>query len=749
MRRLPLGTLLVLAVNALLLAAVAAVAFAATRHLQRLSDEQALDRIRHAGRSAAHHVERSVEEVAIATRLLAERPGLARLVETPRSSEDRELREDLDRFRETSQLSGIALLHDGRSVAVSGVPPPPKAPRPGGSGAPANGASLAPAPTGGLLAVSAAEVPGRAGWSVAVSRSLDPAFVEAIGKSSGVSVALLDGPRALAEGDDPRAYLRALALLGETDSVERVDDSAEYVAAMPLRAADGAVVGLLEARMPTASVDAALKTLRLRIFGLAGAVAGAATLCGVLLGRRLARPLRDLTEASARIGRGDLATPIPRAPGAETGRLAATMDEMRARLLHLTAELQRRRGDAESILSGIVEGVFSVDRERRVRYMNRQAEAMLGVAPGAALGRFCGDVLYPRGGTERPCETACPILHARFSGSARAAESVRVGETVKTVVVTSSAPAVESDGNRSPTLAETQFQVIRDETELEAARRARDAVLANISHEFRTPLAAQLASIELLRDRLPELSPDEGRELVLSLERGTIRLTRLIDNLLESVRIESGRTSIRRQPVALDEIVEEAAQMCRPLFDQRRQQLAIELPWPLPLLTGDAPRLAQVLVNLLANAQKFAPAGSTIRIGAAVAGGAAGTVAASAAPAAPSPARAEATPELRVWVEDEGPGLPAGGADLFAPFSRSEGEEPEAGGLGLGLFIARSIVERHGGRIEIAGADAGHGARVTIALPLSGEGGGPDVETSGGAAPQVGTGRPRPGETAS
>ena len=93
---------------------------------------------------------------------------------------------------------------------------------------------------------------------------------------------------------------------------------------------------------------------------------------------------------------------------------------------------------------------------------------------------------------------------------------------------------------------------MRDETELEAVRRARDSVLANISHEFRTPLAAQLASIELLRDGLDAHAARATRaSWSQSLQRGTLRLTRLIDNLLESVRIESGQLGIRRQPVSL------------------------------------------------------------------------------------------------------------------------------------------------------------------------------------------------------
>ena len=118
------------------------------------------------------------------------------------------------------------------------------------------------------------------------------------------------------------------------------------------------------------------------------------------------------------------------------------------------------------------------------------------------------------------------------------------------------------------------MQVIRDETELEGVRRARDSVLANISHEFRTPLAAQLASIELLREGLDTMSREQQKELVLSLERGTLRLTRLIDNLLESVRIESGQLGIRHQSVSLAEVVEDARRA-----DRRAAQCSAASAW--------------------------------------------------------------------------------------------------------------------------------------------------------------------------
>jgi signal transduction histidine kinase len=237
-----------------------------------------------------------------------------------------------------------------------------------------------------------------------------------------------------------------------------------------------------------------------------------------------------------------------------------------------------------------------------------------------------------------------------------------------------------------------QVQVLRDETELEAVRRARDTVLANVSHEFRTPLAAQLASIELLRMGLYTRTPAQLEELVLAMERGSRRLAQLIDNLLESVRIEAGQLDIRRQSIDLGDVIDDAVATVEVLLRQRGQQIAREVAGELPL-QGDAIRLTQVFVNLLANASKFAPERSTIRIGAARQG-----------------ARVEA------WVEDAGPGLPDGTHEaVFERFFRG-GKEPAAGGMGLGLSISRSIAERHGGTLAAARTADGL-TRFTLSLP--------------------------------
>ncbi len=703
MFRFSLGRLLI-GINVLLvLLAVAWVALAAVARLERLADEQALERVHLAGSSALKEISWEADRVQDAARRLAERPSLVRILQERNAW-------GLERFLEQSRgigrLDGCAvIMMEKKVVAGSGpfLPWEAIAADPAAEG----GHLLRSLPDGDLFLAAVSPVPDVPGAKVLAVVLLDREFQREMSDHLGLPVRILSRETALARDSDPQADLRASALLDARPVKARLDAAGAYLAILPLKDSGGRAGGIVETSLARTIVTAPLRELERSLGGLAAGVAVVTALVSLFLARWLTRPLEALTRSSARIGAGDLATPVPRVAGQETGALAETLEEMRRRLFHLTAELGRRRMEAEAVLGGILEGVFAVDRERRIRYLNPQAAALLGVKGEEALGRFCGDVLNPRGpGGIRPCDENCPIVHARSGGSAHARESLLLpGGARRTVLITSASPGgggSAAGGGLSDSLR--QFQVIRDETDAEAARRLRDAILANISHEFKTPLAAQLASIELLRDRLPDLNAPEAQQLVLALERGTLRLTQLIDNLLESVRIEAGEDSLRRRPVALDEVVEEAVEMMAPLIAQREQTLSVDLPYPLPPVVGDAPRLTQVFVNLLANANKFAPSGTTVRVGGATGGG-----------------------EVTLWVEDEGPGLPAaGGSSVFGRFVRTadpeDEDEPEQSGMGLGLWIVRSIVERHGGRVEIRGA---RGAEAVPNGAAGGDRGGP------------------------
>jgi signal transduction histidine kinase/HAMP domain-containing protein len=683
MRRLSLASLLIALNAGFVLVAVVGVALGAVRVLRTLADQQALARVRLAAESAEQAIERTKQDVVDSANLLAERSVLPRLV----ASGDRATAGVLlERFRRATRLSGCAAVAPGRLVATRGSLPWPSLKHPGG------GKSLATQSDGTILVGGSAPVPGAPTLEILTALRLDTLFSRRLSAQIGLPVEIVAAPQ-IPVRSVPQQALRTRAL--EHAVQARIDDAGLYLAARPLHAPDGSVVGIVECALPTSGIDASAARLVERLLVLALLVATVVLLLSAMAGRWFSRAVRELASSAARIGRGDLATPIGRAPGAELGTLAISMDEMRRDLLRLTAELRLQQAEGQAVLTGIAEGVFSVDRDRKVRYLNPQAAQVLGIAPDAAIGRFCGDLLNPRrpDGT-RPCEDSCPIVHARFQGASRATEQLQLADGSRRSVVITSSAAVE----------DRQMQVLRDETDLESARRQRDLVLANISHEFKTPLAAQRASLELLHERIADLpltdrgAGSELESLVFSLERGALRLTQLIDNLLESVRIESGQVGIRTGPVALDEVVEEAIELTAPLLGQRGQRLAVELPYPLPEVRGDAPRLIQVFVNLIANANKFSPADSQLTIGGLV-----------------------EDRQVRLWVEDEGPGLPPAletdGPALFGRFVRSPSGvgEPEQSGMGLGLWIVQSIVERHGGSVEALRRPVG--TRMQVSLP--------------------------------
>lgn len=672
MRRIRLGTLLIGLNVGLLVLALVGVVLVGVRLLRQLADEQALARVAQAGVSARNAVYGTGRDLLTNAQLLSERPTLRRLLQ---SDDVSTLTAFLTQFQQTSQSDAAVVLRDGLVIAQSGLPVDWEAVWAAHASASGYFFEVPEAPDEPLRLGAGSPISTLAGSVVFVMVELNESFARSVSAEIGL-------PVTITPTEVEATHTAWLA------SPER------YVTTLPLQNPDGVLAGGLTVVLSAAEVTASVTQLTQTLFGLTLAMAVFAGLVSFLFGRRLAEPLRRLTIAAARIGYGDLTTPIARAPGVEMGTLALTLDDMRRRLRQLTADLRRQQAESNAILTGIVESVFTVDEERRIQYLNPPMAAMLNLAPEAVLGRFCGDVLKPQASNGvRPCHDNCPIVHARARAGARATEHLQWADGQRRTVIITSAPPTLGDEPPGGGILR-QVQVMRDETELEATRRTRDAVLANISHEFRTPLSAQLASIELLLDQLPDLNQAQIVELVQSLQRGTVRLTQLIDNLLESVRLESGRYAIRHQSVALDEVIEQALDMVRPLLAQRDQTVVVELPAALPTVTGDAPRLMQVFVNLLANANKFAPAGSVIDIG----------------------GRADAD-SVTVWVEDAGPGLPpASGVMLFAPFLRSVSGEPEAGGAGLGLWIVKSIVERHGGEVVAESGSRG-GARLSLRLP--------------------------------
>ena len=235
---------------------------------------------------------------------------------------------------------------------------------------------------------------------------------------------------------------------------------------------------------------------------------------------------------------------------------------------------------------------------------------------------------------------------------------------------------------------------VRERTQaLERADRRKDEFLAMLGHELRNPLAPILSAIEVMQPSAPETAHTQARGVV---RRQVRQMARLIDDLLDVGRITSDRFVLRTAPVELSAVVAAAVETSKPLITERRHHLQVTLPEARVTLIADAARLSQVLANLLTNAAKYTPAGGDIGLHVDL-----------------------QDSGLTISVIDSGVGIDEAVLptifDLFVRVEHPEGTS--GGGLGIGLALARRLVEMHGGRIDAASQCAGLGSQFVIWLP--------------------------------
>ncbi|MGC9357056.1 MAG: sensor histidine kinase [Anaerolineae bacterium] len=218
--------------------------------------------------------------------------------------------------------------------------------------------------------------------------------------------------------------------------------------------------------------------------------------------------------------------------------------------------------------------------------------------------------------------------------------------------------------------------------------------IAEIVHEIRTPLTAIVSYADLLTR--PELDTELHKQSVTIIQREAERVGCLVDQFLELARLESGRAIMEKEPFSLRESVTRTIDVVRPSADERQMKLVIDLPDEILILVGDQKRIERVLLNLLSNAVKYADVGDQVSVSASV-----------------------EESEIVIAVTDSGPGIPPQYQDrLFQKFSRLPSTADRVQGSGLGLTIARQIVEAHRGRIWVE-SDVGKGSTFAFSLPLA------------------------------
>ncbi len=403
--------------------------------------------------------------------------------------------------------------------------------------------------------------------------------------------------------------------------------------------------------------------------------------------RKLTAPLLQLTSAATHISEGDLSTPVP-CPDqpSEIATLAQAFEESRNNLRTMLEDLTQEKAWSEALIQSIVEGIVTMDSQGRITSFSQGAERITGLSQEDAHKEQL-DVVFavPEGGLKFSEQIPRP-------GGMQQIEIITHEGHMTTLSVTN-AKLVQKEQYASESAL-----VLRDITEKGAVRSFLSYFLANISHEFRTPLSALNASVELLLEELDDLSKEDISNLLNSIHMSVTGLQALIDNLLESMNIEAGRFKIRRRRTDFNDIIIDAVQMMQPLLDRREQKLHLNIDGQIPEVSVDPTRLTQVLVNLLSNASKYSPISAPIHLA----------------------LEHGLDDVLRVSVSDRGPGiLPKDREDVFRRFVRLEDHDEAQYGVGLGLSVVKAIIEEHGGEVGIEGRPDG-GSIFWFELPCGG-----------------------------
>jgi PAS domain S-box-containing protein len=344
--------------------------------------------------------------------------------------------------------------------------------------------------------------------------------------------------------------------------------------------------------------------------------------------------------------------------------------------------------------------MLMVDGRGTIVLVNALTERLLGYSRDELLGQPI-DRLVPPSLRARHAEFRSGFIaeaRARPMGAGRDLHALRK-DGAEVPVEIGLSPIDTAEG-RFVLAAVTDITARKDaERKVQEADRRKDEFLAMLAHELRNPLGAITSAAQLLK----QLGPPEGnlrwaRDVI---DRQAAHLARIVDDLLDVSRISCGQVTVLREPMPLAEAIALAVETTRPLFESRRQTLTSFLP-PDPIwLDADATRLAQVIGNLLSNASRYSAPGGVVSLS----------------------VRGEG-PEAVVRVRDHGVGIaPEMLARVFDPFVQAERSPASApGGLGLGLTLARRLIELHGGQIEARSAGLGQGSEFVVRLPaLAGE----------------------------
>jgi two-component system, OmpR family, phosphate regulon sensor histidine kinase PhoR len=491
------------------------------------------------------------------------------------------------------------------------------------------------------------------------------------------------------ENQSGRPEIQQAFASGEGQSVRRSATMGRDLVYRAVRCeqADGPPA-VIRMALPLAQVDASVSELRLRIYGASFVVLLLGGVISLAYFRVFAARVERLKDFSRRVAEGDF-RPLPaERPRDELADLAGALNETAAWMDSTIRSLSRERNRSSAILRSMVEGVAVVDAEERLVFCNRAFSEIWNLDAAAVEGRPVIEAVRN--------SDLLGLIRRALRGEEGLRSDIAMGIVQHRNFSVTATPVQALEGALAGDKPSGAVVVLHDVTELRRLERVRHDFVANVSHEFKTPLTAIQGFAETLLSGALE-DPRNNRRFLEIIRDHAARLAVLTDDLLKLARIEAGKLEVQFGPVQLVEVIERCVETTQLKADRKRIALEMDVPSNLPPVHGDASLLRDVVQNLLDNAVQYTAESGRVRIS---------------ATAGPR--------EAVVTVDDTGIGIPLADQErIFERFYRVDAARSrEAGGTGLGLSIARHIVEAHGGRLWVE-SEVGRGSKFSFSISLA------------------------------
>jgi PAS domain S-box-containing protein len=371
--------------------------------------------------------------------------------------------------------------------------------------------------------------------------------------------------------------------------------------------------------------------------------------------------------------------------------VAVAHAELHARNREAHAALEAEKMKIEAVLAQLGDGVVVCDAKGKIVMFNKAAETIIGMPADASEGRTLVD-MHPASVQSEIAAVMKQLAESKPEDGRFLEQKVSLPN--RKVLRINIRPVFLSNGTfvgSACVLTDVTAQVALDE--------AKNEFVSMVAHELRTPLTVLKGSLGLMLGGAVGKLDDGTRAMVSMAQNNCDRLARLVDDMLDIAKIESGHLRIEMDIVEVGERVHRAVEQMRQIADERGVTLVSDIREGLPVIIGDGDRIEQVVVNLLSNALKFTPTGTTVKVVAQRFRG-----------------------YIRVRVSDQGPGIPADKlGKVFEKFYQLDIKPAhKENSSGLGLAISKAIVEQHGGRISVR-SPKGKGTTFSFILPIPGE----------------------------